>query len=39
MVGKPAYLTNDPMTIQESQQAMTQAVIDHRVKTRGPGCP
>ena len=34
-VGKPAYLTADPMTIQEGQQAITQAVTDHQVKVRG----
>ena len=38
-VGKSAYLTTDPMTLQEGKRAITQAVSDHRVKARGPGCP
>ena len=38
-VGKLAYLTNDPMTIQEGRRAIAQAVSDHRVKVRGPGHP
>ena len=38
-VGKSAYLTTDPMTLQEGKRAITQAVLDHRVKARGPGCP
>ena len=38
-VGKLAYLTTDPMTLQEGKRAITQAVLDHRVKARGPGCP
>ena len=37
-VGKPAYLTTDPMTIQEGKRAIVQAVFDNRVKVRGPGC-
>ena len=37
-VGKLAYLTADPMTLQEGKRAITQAVSDHRVKARGPGC-
>ena len=37
--GSPAYLTTDPMTLQEGKRAITQAVSDHRVKARGPGCP
>ena len=37
-VGKLAYLTADPMMIQEGKRAITQAVSDHRVKARGPGC-
>ena len=36
-VGKSAYLTTDPMTLQEGKRAITQAVSDHRVKTEGPG--
>ena len=38
-VGKPAYLTADPMTLQEGKRAITHAILDHRVKARGPGCP
>ena len=38
-VGKSAYLTTDPMTLQEGKRFITQAVSDHRVKARGPGCP
>ena len=38
-VGKLAYLTANPMTLQEGKRAITQAVSDHRVKARGPGCP
>ena len=38
-VGKLAYLTTDPMMLQEGKRAITQAVSDHRVKARGPGCP
>ena len=38
-VGKLAYLTADPMTIQESRQAITQAVMDHQMYVRGLGCP
>ena len=38
-VGKSAYLTADPMTIQEGKRAITQAVSDNRVKARGPECP
>ena len=38
-VGKSAYLTADPMTIQEGKRAIAQAVSDNRVKARGPGCP
>ena len=38
-VGKSAYLTVNPMTLQEGKRAITQAVSDHRVKARGPGCP
>ena len=39
LVRKPAYLATDPMTVQEGQQAIIQAVTDHWVKARGPGCP
>ena len=38
-VGKLAYLTANPMTLQEGKRAIAQAVSDHRVKARGPGCP
>ena len=38
-VGKLAYLTADPMTIQEGRRAIAQAVSDNRVKARGPGRP
>ena len=38
-VGKLAYLTADPMMLQEGKWAITQAVLDHKVKARGPGCP
>ena len=37
-VGKAAYLTVNPMTIQEGKRAIAQAVSDNRVKVRGPGC-
>ena len=38
-VGKLAYLTTNPMTIQEGRRAIAQAVSDNRVKARGPGHP
>ena len=38
-VGKLAYFTTDPMTIQEGKRAIAQAILDKRVKARGPGCP
>ena len=38
-VGKSAYLTADPMTIQENRRAIAQAVSDCQVKVRGPGHP
>ena len=38
-VGKSTYLTTNPLTLQEGKRAITQAVSDHRVKARGPGCP
>ena len=38
-VGKLAYLTTDPMTLQEGKRAIACAVLDHRVKARGPGHP
>ena len=39
LVGKSAYLTANPMTIQEGKRAIAQVVSDNRVKARGPGCP
>ena len=38
-VGKAAYLTADPMTIQEGKRAIAQAITDNRVKARGPEHP
>ena len=38
-VGKLAYLTTNPMTIQEGRRAIAQAISDNRVKARGPGHP
>ena len=38
-VGKPAYLTTDPMTLLEGRRAITHAISDQRAKARGPGCP
>ena len=34
-VGKSAYLTADPMTIQEGRRAIAQAISNHQVKARG----
>ena len=34
-VGKPAYLTTDPITLPEGKRAITHAVSDQRVKARG----
>ena len=39
LVGKLAYLTADPMTLQEGKRAIACAVSDQGVKVRGPGCP
>ena len=36
-VGKSAYLVADPLTIQEGQQAITQAITKCQIKARGPG--
>ena len=36
-VGKAAYLATGPMTIQEGQWVIAQAVTDPQVKARGPG--
>ena len=38
-VGKSAYLTTDPMMLQEGRRAIAHAVSDQRVKVRGPGHP
>ena len=38
-VGKLAYLTTNPMTIQEGRRAIAQAISEYRVKARGPGHP
>ena len=38
-VGKSAYLTADPMTIQEGRRDIAQAILGNRVKARGPGHP
>ena len=38
-VGKLAYLTADPMTIQVGKRAIAQAISDNRAKARGPGHP
>ena len=38
-VGKLAYLTADPMTIQEGKRAIAQAISDNWVKARGPRHP
>ena len=36
-IGKPAYLSPDPMTIKEGWQTIAQAITDHHVKARGQG--
>ena len=38
-VGRLAYLTTDPMTLQEGKRAMARAILDQEVKARGMGCP
>ena len=38
-VGKLAYLTTNPVKIQEGRWAIAQAISDNRVKARGPGHP
>ena len=38
-VGKLAYLTADPMMLQEGRRAIARAISDHRVKARGLGHP
>ena len=36
-VGKPAYLAADPLTIQEGQQEIAQAVTECQIKARAQG--
>ena len=38
-VGKSAYITAIPMMLPEGKRAITWAMLDCRVKARGPGCP
>ena len=38
-VGKSAYLTADPMMLQEGKRAIAHAISDHGVKVRGSGHP
>ena len=38
-VGKSAYLTTNPMTLQEGKRAIACTISDHGVKARGPGHP
>ena len=38
-VDKPAYLTTDPLTIQEDQWEIAQAITKCQIKARGPGYP
>ena len=38
-VGKSAYLTTNPMMLQEGKRAITRAILDHGVKARGLGHP
>ena len=38
-VGKSAYLTADPMMLQEGKRAIACAISDQGVKVRGPGRP
>ena len=38
-VGKSAYLTANPMTLQEGKRAITCTISDHGVKARGQGHP
>ena len=38
-IGKSAYLTTDPMTIQEGRWAIAQTITDHWGKARRLGCP
>ena len=36
-LGKPAYLATDPLTIQEGQQMIAQAITECWIEVRGPG--
>ena len=38
-VGKPAYLAANPLTIQEGQWTIAQAITECQIKVRGPGHP
>ena len=38
-VGKLAYLSTNPMMLQEGRRAIARAISDHRVKARGLGHP
>ena len=38
-VGKLAYLTADPMTLQEGRRAVAQAILDNRVNPEAQGAP
>ena len=38
-VGKLAYLTANPMAVQEGRRAIAQAISANRVKVRGAGHP
>ena len=38
-VGKLAYLTSDPMMVQEGKRAIVHTISDHGVKAREPGHP
>ena len=38
-VGKPPYLSANPMTIQEGRQEIGQTIKNYHVKVRGLGCP
>ena len=35
-VGRPAYLAADPLTLQEGQQTVGQAIADCQIRVRGP---
>ena len=38
-VSKPSYLATDPITIQEGQWEIAQAITECQIKVRGPGHP